>query len=193
MAGCLAAGVQRLPARSGGVVSPSAREKLGRRKADGFFNIPRAVMPRLAARSPHAIKLFFNIYQQYTGYNNGDFQATWRFMQPLGWKSRGTLATCLRELHAYGLIFPTRQGDWERDGRKRTTLWAVTFQHVNNPKGKLDVADNFYHGGYAKDPELWRLNPRKKTTGRAHPECQSPSIDTPPVSKPASDPGDPQL
>jgi hypothetical protein len=85
--------------------------------------------------SPYAVKLFIDLYGQYTGNNNGDFTVAWSVMGPRGWRSKATLQKALRELEWYGMIEMTRQG-----GRNRCSLYGVTFKPIDDCRGKLDVA-----------------------------------------------------
>jgi hypothetical protein len=116
-----------------------ARSRLrykGRREGGSFIALPHAVLQskNFLGLSPHAVKLFIDLYGQYRGTNNGDLCAAWSIMKPLGWVSKATLQTRLQELEAHGIIVLTRRG-----GRRRPNLYAVTFQAVDPCSGKLDI------------------------------------------------------
>jgi hypothetical protein len=85
--------------------------------------------------SPFAVKLLVDLAAQYKGSNNGDLCAAWSVMHPRGWRSKETLFKSLRELEHYGMIERTRQG-----GRKRATLYAITWRAIDYCGGKLDVS-----------------------------------------------------
>ena len=84
--------------------------------------------------SAKAIKLLFDLWRQYNGFNNGDLCVAWSVMEPKGWRSRDTLYRALKELLYYGFIEQTRQG-----GKNRCSLYALTCYQIDDCKGKLDV------------------------------------------------------
>lgn len=109
----------------------------GRMEAGTFFTTPKACMthPNYARLSARAVKLLFDLYAQYKGGNNGDFTAAYRVMRERGWTSKDQLNKARRELLETGWIVQTRQG-----GRNQCSLYAVTFQPIDECKGKnLDV------------------------------------------------------
>lgn len=108
----------------------------GRRDTPSFVMLPHMVIQSENWRrlSPHAVKLFIDLYGQFMGSNNGDFTAAWAVMKPKGWRSKATLHNALKELEWYGMIEMTRQG-----GRNRCSLYAVTFKPIDECRGKLDV------------------------------------------------------
>lgn len=116
---------------------PRDRGKATGRKAEGsFVQVPHALIecPNWRLMSPYAVKLFFDLYGQYRGSNNGDFTAAWKIMRPKGWRSKATLQKALRELDWFGMIELTRQG-----GLNRASLYGVTFKPIDECKGKLDI------------------------------------------------------
>lgn len=86
--------------------------------------------------SAHAVKLLIDICQQYYGCNNGDFTVAWSYMRKRGWKSRDTLGRKLKELIDAGFIEQTRQG-----GKHQCNLYAMTWEAIDECKGKLDVKE----------------------------------------------------
>jgi hypothetical protein len=112
------------------------RKHAGRVETGSFFALPHAVMasPAFRSLSAHAVKLLCDLGGQYRGANNGDLSAAWRIMEPLGWRSRDTLARALRELRGAGLIEMARQG-----GLHRCSLYALTWLAIDECNGKLDV------------------------------------------------------
>lgn len=85
-----------------------------------------------AELSSRAVKLLIDLFCQYRGTNNGDLCATLSVMRKVGWTSNDQLQKAIAELLATGWIIVARQG-----GRRMPTLYAVTFQAINNT-GKLD-------------------------------------------------------
>jgi len=55
-------------------------------------------------------------------------------MKKRGWKSESTLNKVKKELLNTGWIILTRQG-----GKNRCSLYAVSFQSIDDCKGKLDI------------------------------------------------------
>tara|TARA_R110002050_G_scaffold57423_5_gene129280 strand:+ start:200152 stop:200571 length:420 start_codon:yes stop_codon:yes gene_type:complete len=113
-------------------------ERNNNRKLKGqYFALPHAVMKseKYIALSAHAVKLLNDLGLQYNGKNNGDLCATWSMMRRRGWKSASTLYKAIKELLAYEFIIVSRQG-----GRHSATLYAVTWNNIDECKGKLDIS-----------------------------------------------------
>ncbi|WP_125181311.1 hypothetical protein [Thiohalobacter thiocyanaticus] len=72
---------------------------------------------------------------QYRGSNNGDLCAAWAIMQKRGWLSRVTLGKAIRELKDTGFIVVSRQG-----GKNKASLYALTWEGIDECDGKLDIA-----------------------------------------------------
>jgi hypothetical protein len=112
-------------------------ERNNNRKQSGqYFGLPHAVMnsPNYISLSSHAVKLLNDLGLQYNGKNNGDLCATWSMMKKRGWKSTSTLYKAINELTHYGFISKSRQG-----GRHKPTLYSLTWQSIDECKGKLDI------------------------------------------------------
>lgn len=119
----------------------------GRMNAGTYFGLPHAVMdhPNYLRLSPKAVKLLNDIGRQYNGFNNGDLCATFSLMKKRGWVSKSTLHDALEELIHYGLIMLSRQG-----GRHTPSLHALTWQRIDECKGKLDISAT------TVPPGLWK-------------------------------------
>lgn len=117
------------------------------------MRIPHAVLdsPNYLAVSWPARSLLVDLARQFNGYNNGDLTAAWKLMAKRGWRSKDTLYKALRELLDSGLIELTRQG-----GRNACNLYAVTWDAIDECKGKLD------YGPTAVASGLWRKPPQQK-------------------------------
>jgi len=112
------------------------RRNRGRMESGSFVTVPHAILehPNYTSLSPRAVKLLMDVYAQYRGRNNGDLCAAFTTMRKRGWKSKDQLQKAKRELLEVGWLIITRQG-----GRNMPTLYAVTFQAIDECNGKLDV------------------------------------------------------
>lgn len=113
-------------------INAKAREKKGK-----FIGIPIAIYNHedFISLSPRALKLLIDLLSQYHGYNNGDLCAAMTLMKKRGWNSNDQRQKALKELLDKELIVLTRQG-----GRKRGSLYAVTWQPIDECKGKIDIS-----------------------------------------------------
>ncbi len=151
-------------------MSLSRRKTTGRAEGGGYFRLPHAVMesPNYRALSAHARMLLNDLGLQFRGANNGDLSAAWKIMQPRGWRSRDTLGRALAELLHFGLIEKTRQG-----GLNHCSLYALTWQAIDECGGKLDVSATRVASGLWKNPQppmpkRQRKNTTPNTTGVSH-------------------------
>lgn len=115
-----------------------ARSRLkskGRKVVGTFVAFPHQCLKHknYAALPFRAVKLLLDLSGQYRGTNNGDLCIAWKIMQPLGWTSKATLYKARDDLLNSGWIVLTRQG-----GRNTTSLYAITFQPIDECGGKLD-------------------------------------------------------
>lgn len=108
----------------------------GRSEKGGYLALPHALLNTEKVRhfSAFSHKLINDLGVQYNGFNNGDLCATWSMMKKRGWRSSSTLHASVKELLSADFIVVTRQG-----GRNRPTLYALTWQPVDECKGKLDA------------------------------------------------------
>lgn len=124
------------------------RKVKGRQEGGSFIKVPHAVLESesYTSLSARSVKLLFDLYGQYRGNNNGDFTAALSVMQKKGWRSKDSLNKARRELLEKGFIIQTRQG-WNR----RCNLYGVTFQAIDECKGKLDISPTSIPYGWWKD------------------------------------------
>jgi len=122
----------------------------GRREGGTFIAFPHACFnhANYIELGAYAIKLLFDLYGNYNGNNNGDFCCTWSMMKKRKWKSESTLSKARKELLYYGWIICSRHG-----GRNRASLYAVTFQPIDNCKGKLDIKETVTAPANWKEPK----------------------------------------
>jgi hypothetical protein len=113
-----------------------------RNRSRSYIHGPFMALPHYYFRAPEfgslsgrAVKLLIEIGLQYTGSNNGDLAATYSMMRPRGFKSADLLRKARNELINAGWIMVTRQG-----GKHAPSLYALTFQNIDQCKGKLDIA-----------------------------------------------------
>lgn len=114
------------------------REAQQKREPGGFVALPFALLrsQSFATLGPHAVKLLFDLLQQYNLRNNGDLSMSFeKGMRPRGWKSKQTLNKARQELLDRGFIIITRQG-----GLHQCSLYAVTFFAIDHCEGKLEVS-----------------------------------------------------
>ena len=120
----------------------------GRAGNGAFLALPHALLNTGKALnlSGWSHKLINDLGVQYNGFNNGDLCATWSMMKKRGWRSPSTLHASVKELLLAGFIVVTRQG-----GRNRPTLYALTWQPVDECKGKLDAGMKKIEAGKWRD------------------------------------------
>jgi hypothetical protein len=108
----------------------------GRRDTAPFHQIPTALVRSRCwwSLTPKAVKLFWDLYVQYSGRNNGDLSMTWSQMVARGWRSRDTLNRARHELLDHGLIIQSRQG-----GKHFPSLYAVSIREIDECGGKHDL------------------------------------------------------
>jgi hypothetical protein len=117
------------------MIDKRARHK-GRRTSKTFFGFPHECIrhSNYISLSAYAVKLLIDLGAQYNGKNNGDLCAPWSIMKDRGWNSQATLHRAKNELIDKGWIVTSRQG-----GRHKCSLFALSFQAIDECKGKLDI------------------------------------------------------
>jgi len=102
-----------------------------------------------------------DLYGQYKGSNNGDFAMAWSMMKKRGWRSKDTLYRARDELIDNGFVIQTRQG-----GKHQCSLYAITWQPIDECNGKLDCPSTIVAPGYWKKGFVPKLEsvPRIRTT-----------------------------
>ena len=108
----------------------------GRKEKGSFLLLPHAILyhSNYHSLTSSEVKLYIDIAAQYFGSNNGDLSAAWTTMKDKGWHSKETLFKARKGLVEKGFIVVTREG-----GRNRCTLFGLTFQPIDECKGKLDI------------------------------------------------------
>ena len=93
-----------------------------------FVGVPREILNSYAylALNFSARSLYLEIRMRMTGFNNGDINATLSELKHRGFKSPATLAKCLRQLEAVGLIEKTRATIGVEKGSKVCNLYRLT-------------------------------------------------------------------
>ena len=115
----------------------SRAKSKGRREKRPFHRIRTDLIRSQcwASLSTKSVKLFWDLFSQYNGFNNGDLAMTWPQMKKRGWRSKETLYAAVHELEDRGLVVQTRQG-----GKHVASLYAVTIEAIDECGGKLDCA-----------------------------------------------------
>ena len=128
--------------------SPNRARTKGRRESGSFLAIPHAVLNchNYQQLSHKARSMLLELGRQYKGSNNGDLSATWNQLKVRGWRSKGTITSALKELEHFGFIIKSRQG-----GRRRCSLYAITWKAIDDCNGKLDIPATNVPFGYWKE------------------------------------------
>ena len=123
------------------------RKAKGRASSGSFVSLPHSVLkhPAFATLTPRATKLAIDLATQYRGKNNGDLSMPLSQMRNRGWNSSDQLQKAKNELIKRGFIAVSRQG-----GRNKCSLYAITWQPIDDCKGKLDI------GASNKPLNLWK-------------------------------------
>ena len=135
--------------------SERRRKAKGRASSGSFVSLPHSVLkhPAFATLTPRATKLLIDLATQYRGKNNGDLSMPLSQMRSRGWNSSDQLQKAKNELIERGFIAVSRQG-----GRNKCSLYAVTWQPIDDCKGKLDI-------GASNKPlniwKCWKASPKK--------------------------------
>jgi len=141
----------------------SRRRAKGRLDSGSFVSMPHAILESktYANLGAPAVKLMLDLYGQYKGSNNGDFAMAWSMMRKRGWRSKDTLYRARDELLDNGFIIQTRQG-----GKHQCSLYAVTWQPIDDCMGKLEYPSTRVALGYWKQGMVPKLKsvPRIRTT-----------------------------
>lgn len=108
------------------------------KKKGRFTGIPKLVhdSEEWAQLPPTAKALLVDIVSQYNGHNNGDLNATRTFLSSKGWKNQGTISKNLKILIEANFLKQTR-----RPLQRRCALYAVTWERINDCKGKHLLGD----------------------------------------------------
>lgn len=142
-----------------------------RKELGSFLALPHEMLssPAYISLSNKAVKCLIDISAQYKGKNNGDLSCTIKLMSDRGWSSKSQLALARDELLEKGFIVYARRG-----GRNKCSLFAITWQPIDECKGKLDRPSTTTSLGYWKDganPEVVskKLKPVPRIAGQCTP------------------------
>lgn len=140
-----------------------------------FLAVPHELLrsDNYASLSSKAVKCLLDISAQYNGSNNGDLSCTLKLMRKCGWNSNSQLDKAKNELLEKGFIALSRQG-----GRNKCNLYAITWQPIDDCKGKLDRPATTTSLGYWRDginPEVTskKLKPVTLIQGQRNPNSGS--------------------
>ena len=144
---------------------PNRAKLKGRKQSGSFTALPHAVQESAnwCACGKPARALLVDIARQYRGTNNGDLCAAVTTLKPFGWTRGETISKLLRELRHYGLLQLTRQG-----GLNRPSLYAITWQPIDECGGKLDAKETRVAPGTWKEPREKYQRPRRAEKLKRH-------------------------
>ena len=108
----------------------------GRRTSGSFLSLPHTLLhhPNFQGLRAKSVKLLIDLAAKYNGRNNGDLCAPLSIMRKKGWSSNEQLFRARNELVERGFLRVSRQG-----GRNQCTLYALTWQPIDDCGGKLDI------------------------------------------------------
>lgn len=109
---------------------------MSRQQGERFAKIPLELLKEPAVTTlPHAaFRMLVILAAGYSGGNNGTLAATDKWVKQFGMVSKDTTYSALHELIERGLIEVTRPG---MKYRRLPTLYAITWQSINNRNGKV--------------------------------------------------------
>lgn len=147
----------------------SLMKSKGRRESGPFIAVPRSILDsrEYADLSSRAIRLLFDVYAQFRGYNNGDLSVAWSLMKPRGWTSKDQLTKARDELLEKGWLGISRRPRARRDPE----LYYLTFLAIDDCKGKLDVQAT------VTPTNEWKNNSLPRSTGKLDPQHGAKSAD----------------
>lgn len=142
-----------------------------RTNTGSFLALPHELLSSNAyiSLTNKAVKCLLDISAQYKGKNNGDLSCTPKLMKKLGWNSNSQLESAKNELLEKGFIVLTRQG-----GRNKCNLYAITWQPIDECKGKLDrpatiTALGYWKNGFNPEVTNKNLKPVTRIAGQCSP------------------------
>jgi hypothetical protein len=113
------------------------RQRTDNRKNRGqFAGIPLRVIDSAAFKSlgGNSVKLLMILARHYNSYNNGDLAITHAIMKE--WLNKNTMYSARDELYKKGFIIVNAYGGRSGAGRKLPSLYAITWQPVDDLKAK---------------------------------------------------------
>jgi len=138
------------------------------RKNKAFIRIPHYVMDTKAYQSlgGNSVKLLNCVVYQYRGNNNGDLLITYSFLKK-HFKSNQTMYNARDELLKKGFIAINVYGGMSYGGYKRPTLYALTWESVDDFRDLEKNTDLYSHLPIEKEPLKYfieGINPNYKNT-----------------------------
>lgn len=126
-------------------ISAKRRERRSDYRAitySGYLHLPDVMTAEFdfISLSGSALKLLIDIARQYNGINNGDLCCAMTLMKERGWNSNNLLQRAKCELIEKNWITETRAGGLGIG----PSLYAITWQPINECRGKLDVAPTLH-------------------------------------------------
>jgi|TARA_Y100000294_G_scaffold40410_1_gene36583 hypothetical protein len=145
---------------------PRSRHKRNHHKNIGrFAGIPTRVIEGYTFQSlrGNSVKLLVILARAYNGYNNGDLAITHATMKK--WLTKNTMYSARDELYKKGFIIVNAYGGRSGAGRKLPSLYAITWQPVDDLKAKNGEIRYAHYPSPRPALDYWKTgtNPDYKT------------------------------
>jgi hypothetical protein len=142
------------------------RKRTDNRKNRGqFAGIPLRVIDSAAFKSlgGNSVKLLMILARHYNSYNNGDLAITHAIMKE--WLNKNTMYSARDELYKKGFIIVNAYGGRSGAGRKLASLYAITWQPVDDLKAKNGEIRYAHYSTTRSALDYWKtgVNPDYKT------------------------------
>jgi len=141
------------------------RRAVNRKNKGQFAGIPNRVIdsPAFKSLGGNSVKLLIILAHHYNGYNNGDLAITYATIKE--WITKNTMYSARDELYKKGLIVVNAYGGRSGAGRKLPSLYAVTWQPVDDLKAKNGEIRYAHYSSVRPALDYWKsgTNPDYKT------------------------------
>lgn len=146
-------------------MSNRRRRAINHKNKGQFAGIPNRVIESPAFKSlrGNSVKLLMILAHHSNGYNNGDLAITHSIMKE--WFNKNTMYSARDELYKKGLIIVNAYGGRSGAGRKLPSLYAVTWQPVDELKAKNGETRYAHYLSLKPALDYWKTgsNPDYKT------------------------------
>jgi len=141
------------------------KRKINRKNKGQFAGIPNRVIESAAFKSlrGNSAKLLMILAHHYNGYNNGDLAITHVIIKE--WITKNTMYSARDELYKKGFIIVNAYGGRSGAGRKLPSLYAITWQPVDDLKAKNGELRYAHYSSSKPALDYWKTstNPDYKT------------------------------
>jgi len=141
------------------------RRAFNRKNKGQFAGIPNRVIdsPAFKSLGGNSVKLLIILAHHYNGYNNGDLAITYATIKE--WITKNTMYSARDELYKKGFIVVNAYGGRSGAGRKLPSLYAVTWQPVDDLKAKNGEIRYAHYSSARPALDYWKdgTNPDYRT------------------------------